>query len=179
MGDRATPMPPGASGDRPQSPWLRVSCLSYLLHQRGRVEDDDPVLAAAPQLPRHRHHLRDGAPRGAQGQRFGVLGVPEATCKDSGKRGGFIKHQIPSLSWLGGKRWLETSLWDADGFPFIGQVMSLGGHSGQGPCAVNLGLHPSRDSPPWGHSGAAGTQSIPCLDPTAPTQPHLPPAGTR
>lgn len=32
----------------------------------------------------------------------------------------------PSLSWLGEKWWLETSLWDADASPFIGQVMSLG-----------------------------------------------------
>lgn len=66
---------------------------------------------------------------------------------------------------------LELVRGDADGSPFIGQVVSMGGHSWQGPCAVNLGLsvqHSLRDSPPWGHRGAAGTQSIPCWDPTTP-----------
>lgn len=51
----------------------------YLLCQRCCVDDQDPVLGAAPQLSPHWNHLGDGAAGRAEDEGLGRLRVPETT----------------------------------------------------------------------------------------------------
>lgn len=64
--------------------WFLI--LSHLLCQSAGVDDENPVLTAAPQLPRHWDHLSDGAARGTQAQRLRTLRIPETPCETERKK---------------------------------------------------------------------------------------------